>query len=206
MYGDFDKLDKEEQLLHCNSLNTVKVPYLKILYKDLTEDLIIKFYFDNLSDFEYDGVVIDINQEILRCELGETQKYLDCCRAYKGDALFDDFKDSVIEGISWQMSRYGKLAPVAKISPVMINEGLVSNVSLYNAANIDDEKIHVGQKVRVTRRGKINPKIVGFLSSGEAELPNVCPFCGHRLEWNESEIDLVCINENCVEKLAQKNY
>lgn len=30
MYGDFDKLDKEEQLLYCNSLNRVKVPYLKV--------------------------------------------------------------------------------------------------------------------------------------------------------------------------------
>lgn len=206
MYGGYNILDKEAQILYCNTLNNVKVPYLKVCYKDLTEEMIIKFYFDNLSNYEYDGVVIDINQEIFRRALGETQKYLDCCRAYKGDALFNDFKDSQIEEIVWQMSRYGKLTPVAKITPVMINEGIVSNVSLYNAAYINKNNIHVGQKIRVTRRGKINPKIISFLSIGEAKLPNVCPFCGKLLNWNESEIDLICTNKDCVEKQAQKNY
>lgn len=209
MYGEFDKLDKEEQLLHCNSLNRIKVPYLKVYYKDLTEDMIIKFYFDNISDFEYDGVVIDINQEILRSELGETQKYLDCCRAYKGDALFDDVKDSQIINITWQMSRYGKLTPVSQILPVMINEGIVTNVSLYNAAYIRDNNIFVGQRVRVTRKGKINPKIVGFIDEGRVEdiaIPAFCPFCGEKLVWNESNIDLICESESCKEKIIQKLY
>ena len=89
--------------------------------------MIIKFYFDNLSDYEYDGVVVDIDSELIRRELGETQKYLDCCRAYKGDALFDDIKDSQIINITWQMSRYGKLTPVAQITPVTINEGIVTS-------------------------------------------------------------------------------
>lgn len=206
MYGEWSKIDKERQLLHCNSINKIKVPYIKVLYKDLKEDDIIKFYFNNISDFEYDGVVIDINSEEIRAKLGETQKYLDCCRAYKGDALFDDIKNSTIEDIVWQMSRYGKLTPVAKITPVLINEGIVSNVSLYNAAYIKEENISIKQQVKVTRRGKINPKIVGFITKGEAILPKVCPFCGEELIWNESNIDLVCINENCKEKRIQQYY
>ena len=52
------------------------------------------------------------------------------------------------------MSRYGKLTPVAQITPVTINEGLVTNVSLYNAAYIYDNNIFVGQKVKVARKGK----------------------------------------------------
>ena len=209
MYNGFDTIDKEAQLIHCNLLNNVQVPYLKVLYKDLTEDTIIKFYFDNLSDFEYDGVVIDINQEILRCELGETQKYLDCCRAYKGDILFDDIKDSQIENITWQMSRYGKLTPVAQISPVLINEGVVTNVSLYNATYIRDNNLFIGQRVKVTRKGKINPKIVGFIDAGDKDkiaLPVYCPFCGRELSWNDSNVDLICTNELCVEKTIQKLY
>lgn len=214
VYGEEEaQMSKEEQLIYCNRFNNVKVPYLKVAYKDLTEEMIIKFYFDNLSDYEYDGVVVDIDSELIRRELGETQKYLDCCRAYKGDALFDDIKDSQIINITWQMSRYGKLTPVAQILPVMINEGIVTNVSLYNAAYIRDNNIFVGQKVKVTRKGKINPKIVGFIDEERVEdvvLPTFCPFCGEPLEWSKNdkneEVDLICKNDLCKEKLIQKLY
>lgn len=214
VYGEEEtQMSKEEQLIYCNKFNNVKVPYLKVAYKDLTEKTIIKFYFDNLSDYEYDGVVVDIDSELIRRELGETQKYLDCCRAYKGDALFDDIKDSQIINITWQMSRYGKLTPVAQILPVMINEGIVTNVSLYNAAYIRDNNIFIGQKVKVTRKGKINPKIVEFIDKGRVEdvaLPAFCPFCGEPLKWSKNdkneEVDLICKNDLCKEKLIQKLY
>lgn len=214
VYGEEEaQMSKEEQLIYCNKFNNVKVPYLKVAYKDLTEEMIIKFYFDNLSDYEYDGVVVDIDSELIRRELGETQKYLDCCRAYKGDALFDDIKDSQIINITWQMSRYGKLTPVAQILPVMINEGIVTNVSLYNAAYVRDNNIFVGQKVKVTRKGKINPKIVGFIDEGRVEdvaLPAFCPFCGEPLEWSKNDknekVDLICKNDFCKEKLIQRIY
>ena len=200
---------KQEELIYCNSFNKVKVPYKVVKYRDLTEQTIIDFYFDNLSDYEYDGVVIDIDSELIRRELGETQKYLDCCRAYKGDALFDSIKESKIESITWQMSRYGKLTPVAQITPVVINEGVVSNVSLYNAAYIRDNNIFVGTRVKVTRKGKINPKIVEFIDKPKifgGAIPSVCPFCGEPLVWNNSQVDIICNNSNCKEKEIQKLY
>lgn len=214
LYSDgLTNYSKQEELIYCNSFNKVKVPYKVVKYRDLTEQTIVDFYFENISDFEYDGVVIDIDNWEIRSQLGETQKYLDCCRAYKGDALFDDIKESKIESITWQMSRYGKLTPVAQILPVMINEGIVTNVSLYNAAYIRDNNIFVGQKVKVTRKGKINPKIVGFIDEGRIEniaLPAFCPFCGEPLEWSKNdkneEVDLICKNDLCKEKLIQKLY
>lgn len=220
VYGEEEsQMSKEEQLNYCNKFNNIKVPYLKIAYKDLTEDKIIKFYFDNVSDYEYDGVVIDIDSELIRRELGETQKYLDCCRAYKGDALFDDIKESKIEDVIWQMSRYGKLTPVAKITPVIINEGVVSNVSLYNAAYVFDTNVFIGQTIKVTRKGKINPKIIDFEPIGNINtssyhnaniVPIICPFCGGALEWSENDkgemVDLVCNNDNCLEKKIQQIY
>ena len=208
IYGDH-KYSKEQELIYCNANNNVKVPYLVIKYKDLTEQVIIDFYLQNLSDFEYDGVVIDINDWYLRESLGETQKYLDCCRAYKGDILFEDIKESQIQSITWQMSRYGRLTPVAQITPVTINEGLVTNVSLYNAAYIHDNNIFVGQKVKVARKGKINPKIIGFVDKGKTEDVNIltfCPFCGEKLIWDDSQINLICKNDFCKEKSIQKLY
>ena len=129
IYGGKSNLDKIQELRLCNNINNIKVPYLILKASELTEEKIINFYFENIGDFECDGVVLDINDRTIRKNLGETQKYLDCCRAYKGDALFDDIKNSQIINITWQMSRYGKLTPVAQILPVMINEGIVTNVS-----------------------------------------------------------------------------
>ena len=203
---DHNNINKEEQINRCNIYNKIQVPYLKLRYSELTEQKIIDFYFNNLSDYEYDGVVIDINDEQLRYKLDGTQKYLDYCRAYKGDTLFNDIKESKINNIIWQISRYGKLTPVANIDSVLINEGVVKNVSLYNASYVRDNNIHIGQNIKVTRRGKINPKIVEFLSQGKSDLPKYCPFCGGKLNWNESKVDLICNNENCIEKEIQKAY
>lgn len=208
VYGKYN-YSKVQELIYCNEKNSIKVPYLVVKYKNLTEQTIIDFYFQNLSDFEYDGVVIDINDKEIKDKLGETQKYLDSCRAYKGDILFDDIKDSKIENITWQMSRYGKLTPVAQISPVVINEGVVTNVSLYNASYIKDNNIFIGQKIKVTRKGKINPKIVNFIDAGNLEkrfVPTHCPFCGEELIINKSKIDLICENDSCKEKIIQKLY
>lgn len=206
LYGK-DELDKVKQIEHCNNINKIKVPYVVYKFKDLTEDLIIQFYFENQSDYEYDGVVLDLNRAEYRNCLGETQKYVDYCRAYKGDALFDDVKESSILNINYQISRYGKLTPVAKIEPVVINEGIVKNISLYNCSYVEKENIYIGQKIEVTRKGKINPKIVGFITRDKkAELPKVCPFCGAQLMWDSDHVELYCMGDNCQETNIQKFY
>ena len=72
-YGS-QNYSKEQELIYCNENNNIKVPYLIIKYKDLTEQIIIDFYFQHISDFEYDGVVIDINDSNIRKMLGEKLK------------------------------------------------------------------------------------------------------------------------------------
>lgn len=206
-----ETLDKLEQLRKCQEHNNLIIPWKTLKFKDLTSEVIKDFYLNaninfNLEIFETDGVVIDLNRCELRNKLGETQKYVDYCRAYKGDELFDDIQESEILNIDYQISRYGKLTPVAKIKPVLLNEGIVSNVSLYNCSYIEKENIFVGQKIKVTRKGKINPKIVEFLTNGKAEIPTVCPFCGKSLEWDENHVELYCSNSDCKATRAQKIY
>lgn len=206
IYGN-KTLDKEAEINICNTFNKVRVPYLKIKDNELSEDLIVEFFNNcqNEQDFEFDGVVIDINSSKIKRNLGETQKYLDSTRAYKGDILFQDKKETKIKDIIWQISRFGKLAPIAKIDAVNLNEGVVTNVSLYNAKYIEDNNIFLNQKVKVSRQGKINPKIIDFISKeGKYNLPNVCPFCGEPLVWDS--VDLCCINSHCKEKLIKEYY
>lgn len=199
--------NKSEQLDICNKFNCIKVPYLILESNEITEEKIIAFYKNLNLDYECDGVVIDVNSAAIRKYLGETNKYLDCCRAYKGEKLFENGKETEIENIQFQMSRYGKLTPVAKVKSVFIEGGNVTNVSLYNMSYVKQENIYKGQKVIVSRMGKINPKITDFLSrEHKAEIPSVCPFCGSKLEWDENHVELYCTNENCKERKVQQIY
>lgn len=205
-FKENETLDKIEQLKKCQEHSNIINPYKIVKFKDLTSEIIRDFYISTDINYETDGVVLDLNRCELRNKLGETQKYVDYCRAYKGDELFDDIQESEILDIDYQISKYGKLTPVAKIKPVLINDGMVSNVSLYNCAYVKEENISIGQKIKVTRKGKINPKIVEFLTKGKAKIPNFCPFCGESLKWDENHVELYCPNYNCDATKAQRIY
>ena len=201
-------LDKSHQIEICNETNTYKVPYIIKNVSELTEEMLFDLFQEFSKDYILDGLVIDVEEYRYRNLLGFTTKYLDCCRAYKANNLNQDVKESEILDIIYQESRYGKMAPVAIISPVTIHNGEVTNISLYNAKFIKDNNIFVGQKVLVERRGAINPKIYDTLTTNieKVDLPKCCPYCGEDLHWDDNFVDLYCENENCKEKITQKIY
>lgn len=201
-------LDKSKQIEICNQTNTYKIPYVIRNISELTEDMLFDYFQEFSKDYICDGLVIDVEEAIYRNQLGYTAKYLDCCRAYKADNLNQDIQQSEILNIVYQESRYGKMAPVATISPVTIHNGEVTNVSLYNAKFILENKIFIGQKVLVERRGAINPKIYDTLTHDDIKvtLPKICPYCGNILKWDDNKVDLYCENEFCKEKITQKIY
>lgn len=201
-------LDKSEQIRICNQSNTYPVSYHICKISELTEDLLNSLFEKYSKDYILDGLVVDIEKAEYRNKLGATSKYLDCCRAYKSDSLNKDIKKSKIENITYQVSRYGKIAPVANITPVIINDGEVTNISLYNAKYILDNEIFVGQDILVERRGAINPKIYDTLTKNKEKvnLPKYCPYCGSNLVWDDNHVDLFCENKNCKEIITQRIY
>ena len=200
-------LDKSHQIEICNETNTYKVPYVIKNVSELTEEMLFDLFQEFSKDYILDGLVIDVEEYRYRNLLGFTTKYLDCCRAYKADNLNQDIKQSKIIDITYQLSRYGKIAPVANIEPVSIHNGEVTNVSLYNIKYIKDNNIYIGQEILVERRGAINPKIYDFLTKDKlADIPECCPYCGTPLVWNETNVDLFCPNKECKEKISQQIY
>lgn len=201
-------LDKSEQIRICNQSNTYPVSYYICKISELTEDLLNSLFEKYSKDYILDGLVVDIEKAEYRNKLGATSKYLDCCRAYKSDSLNKDIKKSRIENITYQVSRYGKIAPVANITPVIINDGEVTNISLYNAKYILDNEIFVGQEILVERRGAINPKIYDILTKNKEKvnLPKYCPYCDSNLVWDDNHVDLFCENKNCKEIITQRIY
>lgn len=199
---------KDIQIDYCNRFNQVQVPYYLCYEEDLTEE-----YLDNLfelwsKDYYIDGLVIDINEYEIREELGYLNKYPQFSRAYKPSKFNKELFKTKINNLRYQVSRYGKIAPIAEITPVEINNGMVSNISLYNMKYIVDNNIQIGTEGYVFRAGAINPKFDSFINNEkQIEELKFCPCCGASIKWDENHVDMYCSNyENCSNSTSNKIY
>jgi len=152
-------------------------------------------------DFLIDGMVFKADDFNLREMLGFTEKFPRWALAYKfkAEELSTEVKDVI-----WQVSRTGKLNPLALLDPVNIGGATVSRATLSNLSEIRRKGIRIGDRVFVRRSGDVIPEITGVASrvdtAREVEKPVVCPVCGSPVI--EKGIFLFCSNEqNCAPKI-----
>lgn len=154
----------------------------------------------NHLPYDIDGAVIKQNDPKINEDLGYNQREPLWATAWKFASQGCETK---IKAINWKVGRTGKLTPVASIEPVTINGSTISEVTLSNAAKVEELKIGPGAKVRVVKRGDVIPAIEEVFSKGKyEELPTKCPNCGHDLIRDGAE--LKCSNEECTEILISK--
>lgn len=203
---DGSKMSKSKQLAICNIINTVEVPYYCCTTEEITVELMTELFFKWSVDYEIDGIIIDIDDAVLRNALGrETSKPNPCyARAFKGD--FEEIRATKINNITYEVSKNGNLCPVGQVNPVNCNGAMVSNVTLYNAKYILEKFINIGSEVEIKRSGMVIPKIVRVFGTGTAILPTVCPVCGTPVEWDETETHLRCTNVECPAVLVKRIY
>lgn len=156
-------LSKVEQLNICNTLNEIVVPYHVNTIGELTEEYLKQLFFEWREDFDIDGIVIDINDAVLRNKLGrETSTENPCfARAYKGN--FEEVKETILDNIEWTVSKQGFLQPVGIVRPVNLDGATVSRVTLFNAAYVKHMKIRSGVKILIKRSGAVIPYLVKVL-------------------------------------------
>lgn len=104
--------------------------------------------------------------------------------------------ESIVKDIIWQLSRSGRMVPVINIEPTEIDETTVSRITGNNAKNIKDLKVSVGSKIEFMKANEIIPYLTKVIDPVEPKLPETCPVCGGKLEWNG--VDLVCHNDSCL--------
>ena len=155
-------------------------------------------------DFLIDGMVFKADDFNLRETLGFTEKFPRWALAYKFKA--EELSTEVLDVI-WQVSRTGKLNPLAVLSPVEIGGATVSRATLSNISEIRRKKIRIGDRVFVRRSGDVIPEITGVAQevegAKEVEKPAVCPVCGSPVV--EKGVFLYCSNnENCAPKIISK--
>ena len=148
-------------------------------------------------DFLIDGAVIKVDDTSIREQLGYTEKFPKWAVAYKFPA---QETTTTLKDVIWQVSRTGKLNPLALLEPVDLAGVTVSKATLSNISEIKRKDIKIGSRVFIRRSNDVIPEILGIAehtaNSKDVEKPTVCPACGAPVI--EEGVFLKCSNaKNC---------
>lgn len=155
-------------------------------------------------DFLIDGMVVKINSLKVREELGETLKYPRGMIAYKFEALE---VSTLLKDILLQVSRSGRVTPVAVLEPVELAGAKISRATLNNFDDIARKKLKLNAKVFIRRSNEVIPEVLGlaeeFPNSQKIEKPTNCPVCGAELLLDN--IDIYCPNHfGCPKQIVER--
>jgi DNA ligase (NAD+) len=197
---------KAQQLEFLNRYQPYPVPYQVVSPHQLSEAFLKDCFARWNAEYELDGIIIEVNNLQLQAHLGrETSTHNPAfARAYKGE--FEEVKETVIVGRTWNVTKQGLLKPVNHIHPVRLDGVTVSNVTGNNAKFVLDMQLGIGSRVKVKRSGMVIPLIVSVVESAPVtDLPEKCPACGSdELGWNESGVELMCLNVDCSGQALQR--
>ena len=147
-------------------------------------------------DFDYDGVVIKVDDIVLQEEIGtKDTRAIEWGIARKWN---EDFVTTTkLNDIEWQVGRTGVVTPVGKLEPVECGGVVISNVTLNNVDFIKSLNIHIGDMLKITRSGGVIPYVLGVSERGDTDvkIPEICPVCGERLV--KVGALLKCVNDKC---------
>ncbi len=152
-------------------------------------------------DFLIDGAVLKVNELSYRENLGFTEKFPRWAVAYK---FAPQEATTLLKEVKWQISRTGKINPLAILEPVELMGVTVKRATLNNILDIQKKKIKTGSRVFIRRSNDVIPEIMGVAEhtekSREIIRPTVCPSCGSEVK-SEGPF-LYCTNtENCAPRI-----
>ncbi|WP_138754035.1 NAD-dependent DNA ligase LigA [Paenibacillus sinopodophylli] len=178
--------------------NRFKVnPYVTYLntIEEVQEELLRVTEQRDKLDFLIDGAVIKVVDLRTREALGYTDKFPRWAVAFKFEA---EEAATVLEAVSWEVGRTGKITPVARVEAVELAGVTVQNCTLNNIGDIERKnlKFALGTLVTIRRSNDVIPEILGKAdeeSGQEIVFPVVCPSCGTELEQRGAH--LFCNNK-----------
>lgn len=155
-------------------------------------------------DVLIDGMVIKINNTSEREKIGWTAKFPRWAMAFKFEA---QEVSTMLESVSWQVGRSGRVTPIANLQPVELAGATISRATLNNIDDIRRKGVYENSRVFIRRSNEVIPEIMGlaekFQDSKEIEIPLTCPSCGEKLVQKGPL--LFCVNhKNCKEQIIDK--
>ena len=154
-------------------------------------------------NYGLDGAVVKVNSLAQRQVLGMTSKVPHWAVAYKYPP---EQKETVIEDITVQVGRTGRMTPLAILKPVRLAETTVARATLHNQDYLDEKDIRIGDTVIVQKAGDIIPEVLSVVKEKRPEgaarfvMPAVCPVCGAPAERDADGAHLHCTGTSCPAK------
>ena len=136
--------------------------------------------------YPYDGLVLTASVYT------ENNQVIYVSQAFKFSA---ESGETTVKGVEWNLTKTRYLMPKINVEPLFLSGTNVENATGYNAKYIQDNRIGVGTKLRISKHGEIIPNVDEIIEPTGAQLPEVCPDCGEKLKWNG--VHLQCVNEFC---------
>jgi len=157
-----------------------------------------------ILDYLIDGLVIKINKTDIRNKLGSTEKAPRWAVAYKFEA---EETSTILNDITWQVGRTGKVTPVAELEPTDLCGVTIKRATLNNYNDILRKKVKIGDNVFIRRSNDVIPEILAvaetYKHSKTIQKPTNCPCCGALLE--DTETELYCPNHlGCKQQIVLK--
>ena len=161
--SDTFKTDSEESMFVWLKQEGFETPVYRFHSQEqdkLSEQQLIKMVKELKESYEYeiDGIVLTVDEHELwnGYETGTINpKY---SRKFKIGGT-DNTAETIVESITWQVSKHGRMTPVLNIKPVKIQGVEVSNVTANNYEFLTKLKSGVGSKIIIKRHGDVIPNV-----------------------------------------------
>ncbi len=151
-------------------------------------------------DYEFDGVVVKVDELDVQRELGSTSRAPRWAIAYK---LPPEERATRLIDIPISIGTNGSATPYALLEPVFVGGVTVTNATLHNEDQVRAKDVRPGDMVIVRRAGDVIPEVVGPVLSERAKdsvpwaFPADCPVCATPLIRPEGEARHRCPNFHC---------
>jgi len=148
-----------------------------------------------------DGIVIRLDSKEVSESWGWGDKYPKFAIAWKFPS---EVKLVKINKIRWDVSKNGRLTPVAEFDGVFIDGATITNCTLSNASLVRDNRYGVDATIKIIRSGGVIPKVIGVEKIGKlTKLGEIkCPSCETLGMWDENNTFLHCPNDSCPAQAA----
>ena len=151
-------------------------------------------------DYEFDGVVVKVDDLAVQRELGADAKAPRWAIAYK---LPPEECTTTLLDISVSIGPSGQATPFAELEPVFVGGVTVGTATLHNEDQVAAKDVRPGDTVIVRRAGDVIPEVVGPVLSERPpgstpwHFPKDCPVCHHPLVRDEGAAATNCVNFGC---------